>query len=137
MMPRDIPSADIKPPETDVDVSSLLRLQDVLVRRAGRDILNVPDWSVPISGGVTALIGPNGAGETTLLRLLQGLIKPDAGSLHWPTGPAPIQGNYVTVAGSAAPDSGIQYRFHTETPKHCKATASRHDRPKPDESTSG
>lgn len=88
-MPRDIPSADIKPPETDVDVSSLLRLQDVLVRRTGRDILNIPDWSVPILGGVTALIGPNGAGKTTLLRLLQGLIKPDAGSLHWPTGSVP------------------------------------------------
>jgi sodium transport system ATP-binding protein len=30
-------------------------------------------------GGVTALLGPNGAGKTTSLRMLYGLLKPDAG----------------------------------------------------------
>lgn len=89
MMPRDTPPADAMAPQRDSDDDSRLRLQNVLIRRAGRDILNVPDWSVPISGGVTALIGPNGAGKTTLLRLLHGLIKPDAGSLRWPTGQVP------------------------------------------------
>src|SRR4028118_74382 len=30
-------------------------------------------------GGVTALLGPNGAGKTTSLRMLYGLLQPDAG----------------------------------------------------------
>jgi sodium transport system ATP-binding protein len=33
-------------------------------------------------GCITGLLGPNGAGKTTTLRLLAGLIEPDAGSLH-------------------------------------------------------
>jgi sodium transport system ATP-binding protein len=33
-------------------------------------------------GGVTGLLGPNGAGKTTTLRMIYGLIRPDAGSVH-------------------------------------------------------
>jgi sodium transport system ATP-binding protein len=33
-------------------------------------------------GRITGLLGPNGAGKTTTLRILAGLIPPDAGSLH-------------------------------------------------------
>jgi ABC-2 type transport system ATP-binding protein len=36
--------------------------------------LNVPE------GGVYALVGPNGAGKTTALRILMGLVRPDAGT---------------------------------------------------------
>ncbi|MGE5171054.1 MAG: ATP-binding cassette domain-containing protein [Rudaea sp.] len=34
------------------------------------------------SGGVTGLIGPDGAGKTTLMRLVAGLLAPDAGSIR-------------------------------------------------------
>ncbi|OIO67924.1 MAG: ABC transporter ATP-binding protein [Zetaproteobacteria bacterium CG_4_10_14_0_2_um_filter_55_20] len=34
------------------------------------------------AGCVTGLIGPDGAGKTTLMRLLAGLLKPDAGEIH-------------------------------------------------------
>lgn len=34
-------------------------------------------------GEKTALVGPNGCGKTTLLRILAGLDKPDSGSVQW------------------------------------------------------
>ncbi|MEQ1805125.1 MAG: ATP-binding cassette domain-containing protein [Burkholderiaceae bacterium] len=34
-----------------------------------------------LSGAITGLLGPNGAGKTTTLRMLAGLIRPDAGSI--------------------------------------------------------
>ena len=33
-------------------------------------------------GSVTALVGPNGSGKTTVLRLLAGAMRPDAGSIE-------------------------------------------------------
>src|SRR5438034_8934999 len=39
------------------------------------------DLSVP-SGVVYGFLGPNGAGKTTTMRLLTGLIHPDAGSIE-------------------------------------------------------
>ena len=33
-------------------------------------------------GEFYALVGPNGAGKTTTLRMVVGLLKPDAGSVH-------------------------------------------------------
>ena len=34
------------------------------------------------SGGITAVLGPSGCGKTTLLRLVAGFIRPDAGSIE-------------------------------------------------------
>jgi ABC-2 type transport system ATP-binding protein len=34
-------------------------------------------------GEIFALIGPNGAGKTTTVRMLTGIIKPDAGTIHY------------------------------------------------------
>ncbi len=35
------------------------------------------------AGGALLLTGPNGSGKSTLLRLLAGLLRPAAGTLHW------------------------------------------------------
>ncbi|AEE46836.1 ABC transporter ATP-binding protein [Cellulomonas fimi] len=39
------------------------------------------DLTVP-AGGVHAFLGPNGSGKTTTIRMLLGLARPDAGSVH-------------------------------------------------------
>ncbi len=39
------------------------------------------DLSLP-AGSITGLLGPDGAGKTTTMRLLTGLIRPDAGTIH-------------------------------------------------------
>lgn len=54
-------------------------------------------------GSMTVIMGPTGAGKSTLSRLLLGLLKPSAGSVelygaegHFPAGPA-LRGNFLYV----------------------------------------
>ncbi len=51
--------------------------------RAGkRSVAAIKDVNFAIqTGKVTGLIGPDGAGKTTLMRLAAGLLRPDAGTL--------------------------------------------------------
>ncbi len=53
------------------------------------------DLDVP-RGSLTALLGPSGCGKTTLLRLIAGLVTPDAGRIE-------IDGRVVTGQGVAVP----------------------------------
>ncbi|WP_367325302.1 ABC transporter ATP-binding protein [Streptomyces sp. HUAS ZL42] len=53
-----------------------------LVRRFG-DRTAVDDVSLSIAPGETyGLLGPNGAGKTTTIRMVCGLLRPDAGTVH-------------------------------------------------------
>jgi sodium transport system ATP-binding protein len=53
-----------------------------LEKRFGK-IRAVEDVSlVAKDGEITGLLGPNGAGKTTTLRMLYGLLRPDAGKIH-------------------------------------------------------
>lgn len=67
----------------------MAKLQGIRLRRGGREVLDIAEWTFPTTGRVTALIGPNGAGKTSLLRLLQGLARPSAGTIAWPGDRAP------------------------------------------------
>ena len=56
-------------------------------RFGGRVVLDGVDLEVP-PGRVIGLLGPNGAGKTTLMRILFGVLAPDAGSVKWRGRPA-------------------------------------------------
>lgn len=61
-----------------------LQITDLSKRYAGsQDRFAVRDLSFRVEKGqVLGLLGPNGAGKTTTLRMLMGLIKPDAGEIR-------------------------------------------------------
>jgi ABC-2 type transport system ATP-binding protein len=42
------------------------------------------------AGTLTALTGPDGAGKTTLMRMMAGLLRPDAGTLQVGRGRKPV-----------------------------------------------
>jgi ABC-2 type transport system ATP-binding protein len=58
--------------------------------------------SVP-AGRVVALVGPNGAGTTTLLHLVAGLLSPDTGSLAVLGAPAGTAATLPRVAWAGSP----------------------------------
>jgi ATP-binding cassette subfamily F protein 3 len=62
----------------------MLHLNDVTLRIAGRPLLEGASLHLP-AGTRMALIGRNGTGKSTLLRLIAGDIQPDAGSLRLQT----------------------------------------------------
>jgi ABC-2 type transport system ATP-binding protein len=52
-------------------------------RETGEAVLALDDICFAVRpGGLAALVGPDGAGKTTLIRLLAGLMKADTGSVH-------------------------------------------------------
>lgn len=60
----------------------LLKIDDVSLNIDGRCILQNINLTLHY-GEFLGLIGPNGGGKTTLLRVILGLRKPTTGTLHW------------------------------------------------------
>ena len=59
----------------------LIRIRNLHYAHGDRTIfsgINLDLWR----GQVTAIMGPSGTGKTTLLKLIAGLLRPDAGSIH-------------------------------------------------------
>lgn len=64
-------------------VRAMLQIADLTHRIAGRPLFEDTGVSVP-AGHKVGLVGANGTGKTTLLRLIVGELSPDAGSITWP-----------------------------------------------------
>ena len=62
-------------------MSAVIELAEVSVRRGRNTLLDRIDWRVE-EDERWVVLGPNGAGKTTFLRMLFGLIRPDAGTLR-------------------------------------------------------
>ena len=61
--------------------NEILRLEGVKKNYGAFTALKDIDLSIP-PGELFGFIGPNGAGKTTLIRIIVGIIKPSAGSIH-------------------------------------------------------
>ena len=68
--------------DTSEKFQKFIELRDIKVKSNDRIILDIPHAIIP-ADRITACIGPNGAGKTTFLKLLDGLIKPDVGTVSY------------------------------------------------------
>ena len=67
------------PPSPDTE--PLVKIRGLRFLRGRRAIFDGLDLDVP-RGRVTAIMGPSGTGKTTLLKLIGGQLRPDAGSIE-------------------------------------------------------
>jgi osmoprotectant transport system ATP-binding protein len=69
-------------PTSEPPVAPILRLVSVSKRFDGAAGLTEVSLDVP-AARTTVLLGPSGSGKTTALRLMLGLLRPDAGRVLW------------------------------------------------------
>jgi ABC-2 type transport system ATP-binding protein len=62
-------------------VTAALEIRGLVKRFGGRPAVDGLDLSIP-PGEFHAILGPNGAGKTTTLRIVAGLLRADAGTVH-------------------------------------------------------
>lgn len=74
---------------------TIVRFDSVNVSLGRTAVLTGADWTVPRHAGLTVLRGPSGAGKTTVLHLLSGLIVPRAGSVE-------VLGNDLSALSAAS-----------------------------------
>lgn len=66
---------------SDTIHSPSIELRDVTLSLGGRIILENLSLAIP-AGKVTAVMGPSGAGKTTIMRLITGQLRPDQGEVQ-------------------------------------------------------
>lgn len=71
--------------ETDTCAASALmplEVRGLAWSAGGKRLIDGIDLALT-DGGITVIMGPNGAGKSLLIRLLHGLLEPDAGQITW------------------------------------------------------
>jgi zinc/manganese transport system ATP-binding protein len=103
---------DVPLAASTASIAAAAVLNDVAVALGGRTIWHHANLVIP-QGALCGLIGPNGTGKTTLLRLLLGQIRPSAGSVTV-LGASPRRGNaaigYVPQRRTLEADLAIRGR---------------------------
>jgi ABC-2 type transport system ATP-binding protein len=89
----------------------LITVKDLTKRYSQTLALDGLSLQVP-RGSVFGLLGSNGAGKTTFLRLLMGFVFPDRGTVEW-TGPAPRLVGYLPERAFYPPRFTIRSYLHT------------------------
>ena len=84
---RPHPGADRRDRELSIS-DPIIEFRDVVKRYGDNIALDGMSWQVP-EGRISAIVGPSGAGKTTMLRLLLGLTMPDAGEVLYEQRPVP------------------------------------------------
>jgi len=73
-------TADIGFAATERDTKRLIEAKHITVAMGGRTLFGPMDLSIT-AGMRLGLVGPNGSGKTTMMRMLAGLYPPDAGTI--------------------------------------------------------
>jgi zinc transport system ATP-binding protein len=60
--------------------NSIISLHDISYSYEGKTVLDHVNFTIP-RGAFVGLLGPNGGGKTTLIKLILGILKPDSGSI--------------------------------------------------------
>lgn len=60
----------------------ILKIENLTKVYNGKTVLDIPILNIE-SGKITAIIGPSGAGKSTLLSIINGIEKPDTGSIFF------------------------------------------------------
>jgi zinc transport system ATP-binding protein len=87
----------------DQPASAIVEIADLCFSYSGKEVLHGIDLVID-EGDFVAVIGPNGGGKTTLLKLVLGLLKPTRGS--------------VKVAGRAAGSRGAEIGYVPQQINH-------------------
>ena len=76
----DLREREAPPPPTEVQGAPLLEVSGLEKRFGGLRAVDGAGFTVP-EGSITALIGPNGSGKTTVFNLIDGTMTPNAGQV--------------------------------------------------------
>jgi ABC-type sugar transport system ATPase subunit len=91
MSDTDKPPASSGTTAATTDLASLLSLRGISKSFGPVQALTGVDLDVP-PGQVTALVGDNGAGKSSLIKTISGLWGPDAGEISWERAPVRLHG---------------------------------------------